>query len=113
MTDVENKVESKFVSTGNKGFQMTFPNGWTVSVQFGTTNYTDVRSYQFEDWNAPMQEENEMWSAETAEIAAWREDFVKEGRVGTDGWYDFGNDKVAGFKTTTEVLQFINKIASL
>lgn len=25
-----------------RGFHVTFPNGWTVSTQFGTTNYCEV-----------------------------------------------------------------------
>ena len=29
--------------TNGKGFQMTFENGWTISVQFGWGNYHDRR----------------------------------------------------------------------
>ena len=30
-----------FSISGNRGFQMTFENGYTVSVQFGPGNYCD------------------------------------------------------------------------
>jgi hypothetical protein len=30
---------TQFVSTENRGFQMTFANGWTISVQYGYGNY--------------------------------------------------------------------------
>ena len=36
--DIMNK---KFVSTMRKGFQMTFENGMTASVQWGAGNYCD------------------------------------------------------------------------
>jgi hypothetical protein len=41
---------SNFKSTNNKGFQMTFENGWTISVQFGYGNYCD-NSRHPEGWN--------------------------------------------------------------
>jgi hypothetical protein len=37
---------SNFKSTENKGFQMTFENGWTISVQFGYGNYCDNTANQ-------------------------------------------------------------------
>ena len=33
--------------TENKGFQMTFNNGLTISCQIGSNNYCDNRSYNF------------------------------------------------------------------
>ena len=122
--NVKGYNESRFVSTGNKGFQLSFPNGWTVSVQFGPENYTNVRSSccparygstvgRFEDMDAPMKQDNTSWSAETAEIAAWRTEEKNNISSGTtNSWYDFGNgDNVEGWKSTTEVLEFINMIA--
>jgi hypothetical protein len=37
---------SNFKSTNNKGFQMTFENGWTISVQFGYGNYCSHRNHE-------------------------------------------------------------------
>jgi|TARA_R110002020_G_scaffold26591_1_gene86200 hypothetical protein len=38
---------SLFIEEG-KGFQMTFKNGWTVSVQWGEGNYADNETITFE-----------------------------------------------------------------
>jgi len=36
-------MAAKFASTLNRGFQMTFANGWEVSVQFGAGNYCPAK----------------------------------------------------------------------
>ncbi len=54
--------------TGNKGFMMTFENGWTVSVQFGTGNYCSKQSYTAE-YNS--EKDSYIWESTDAEIAAW------------------------------------------
>ena len=79
-----------FRITDNKGFQITFPNGWTVSVQFGHYNYC-ANYHEFEYRPSP-----------DAEIAAWK----------GDEWYDFGNDTVKGYVSPAEVLAFMNMIAA-
>jgi len=79
-----------FSITNNKGFQMTFANGWTVSVQFGDGNYCDNR-------------DGASSSSKTAEIAAWND---KE-------WYQFDNaTEVRGWVTADDVAKFINLIAN-
>ena len=83
-----------FEITAGKGFQMTFANGWTVSVQFGDGNYCDNR------FNANGEQ-----SSKTAEIAAWK------GRDET--WYQFDNaTEVRGWVTADDVAKFINLIAN-
>lgn len=67
------------------GFQITFENGNTISVQFGFGNYCENR------------DESKSECA-TAEIAIWN----KDGK-----WYDFGSDTVKGWCTPDEVGQFI------
>jgi hypothetical protein len=88
-----------FAITGHKGFQLVLPNGWTVSVQFGPANYSD--NYNA-DFNEPRL--SEFWTAKTAEIAAWDS---------SGNWHEFGDDTVDGYKSVADVLEFINKIASL
>ncbi len=65
------------------GFQMTFANGWTVSVQVGENNYARKG---------------------TAEIAAWD---------ANDEWFYFPehNGNVAGWQDADEVAAFINKVS--
>lgn len=79
---------SKFRATQNEfnnGFHMTFKNGYTMSVQFGKTNYSDG-------------------GETTAEIAAW----------GPDGqWLSLGEgDDVRGWCSPDEVLEVMNMVAS-
>ena len=37
-------MKQKFISTQNKGFGITFDNGFTISVQWGTENYCEHRN---------------------------------------------------------------------
>tara|TARA_R110000772_G_scaffold99174_1_gene198820 strand:- start:89607 stop:89888 length:282 start_codon:yes stop_codon:yes gene_type:complete len=89
-----------FTACENKGFQMTFPNGWTVSVQWGPFNYCENKSYECA-WNEPSKRDT--WKCPNAEIAAWDKNKV---------WYEFENDTVKGSVTPAEVLEFMNEIAA-
>ena len=88
---------SKFLITAGKGFQLTFENGWTVSVQFGKHNYCENR----ESLSREVVKKGE---SQDAEIAA----FPEEGL-----WYDFGSDTVKGYCSADEVAQFIAMIQAL
>lgn len=88
-----------FRITDRKGFQVTFENGWTVSVQFGYGNYC-MNKYAAEyGQDAPP--------CEDAEIAAWSSDGV---------WHQFDcgdyKDDVSGGVKPNEVLEFMNMIAA-
>ncbi len=92
-----------FVITGHKGFKIQFPNGNTVSVQWGPGNYCnptheDGRGAEFD---APSKSDS--WASTTAEVAAWD----KEGK-----WHNFGSDNVDGWLTSEEVLKFLTFAAS-
>ena len=87
----------------NKGFQMTFKNGWTVSVMFGSGNYCEMKYdiYWTSENGVKAKRSHE---SKDAEIAAW--DF--------DGnWFDFGCDTVDGYISADEVGEFINKIKEM
>ena len=56
-----------FCITRGKGFQVTYENGITVSVQWGPGNYGDNRA----DSRTPMEEP--FYSSELAEVAIWEE----------------------------------------
>jgi hypothetical protein len=63
---------------------MTFENGYTISVQFSKTNYSDG-------------------GETTAEVAAW----------GPDGWVKLSeHDDVRGWCTPNEILEIMNQIAN-
>lgn len=68
------------------GFQITFENGNTISVQFGWGNYCENR-----DESKP--------TCVDAEIAIWNSD---------NKWYDFGSDTVQGWCTPNEVAEWIH-----
>ena len=94
-----------FKITRGRGFQMTFANGWTVSVQFGPDNYCENRSMLFD--TAEGRARADILAGEqgckNAEIAAWD----------TDGnWHNFGGDTVEGWCKPDAVAEFIHFIST-
>lgn len=90
----------KFNSTLNKGFNMTFANGITASVQWGTGNYCD--NHFSKDFSFSKEA-----SSDTAEVAAWNE----SGEWVTNKLCDTCDD-VVGYLSPDEVLQFLNSCAN-
>jgi hypothetical protein len=94
-----------FKITDGRGFQMTFANGWTVSVQFGPGNYCDNRNLlsrvgeSFTRMNRDAGEQG----CSNAEIAAWNKAGV---------WYKFEHDTVEGYVAADKVAAFIQMIAN-
>lgn len=91
---------SDFKSTGNKGFQLTFDNGLTISVQFGTHNYCSRRSLSLETPDNEMT--MRIIESGTAEIAIWDKQ--------SDEWFDFGHDQVKGWCTPDEVVDWMVQV---
>ena len=89
---------SKFVATNNKGFRMTFENGFAISVQWGPGNYCEKKD---EDFNQPMKER--FWESKSAEIAV----FNKEGE-----FIGIADDAVVGWLTTDQVAKCITVVQS-
>lgn len=91
---------SKFKSTHNHGFQLTFENGWTISVQWGTGNYCERRSF-----HSGVDDDRKQVSVESgyAEIAIWNQ---------AGKWYTFDDgQEVRGWLTTDEVAGWIEKVS--
>lgn len=87
-----------FKITGNKGFHMTFANGYTVSVQFGAGNYSDNYDLSFKD------EVDGVPPSSVAEFPAW----------GPDHAFIAVDDKeIHGYITTDEALRLMNEVAQL
>ena len=99
---------SNFKSTENKGFQMTFENGWTISVQFGYGNYCDNNHHpeglnfhlhtHLMEIQRNFSKKQEVTESSDAEIAIWDAD---------GEWYNFGSDTVKGYCTADEVATWI------
>lgn len=84
--------------TQAKGFQLTFENGLTISVQFGKGNYCENRNF----FVTGTDREKEYISSKDAEIAIWN----KEGN-----WYDFGSDTVNGWVNSNDVAKWIYAVS--
>lgn len=82
----------------NKGFQVKFDNGYTVSVQFGPGNYGTNYNLGFvENINKPM-------TADTAETAL----------LGPDGnFVPYKDGDVQGYQSPADILALMNYAASL
>lgn len=82
-----------FKSCENKGFQLTFENGWTISVQWSPGSY--CHAIQGDD----TPDTTKVWTSPDAEIAIWDS---------TGEWYNFGSDEVKGYCTADEVAHWIS-----
>ena len=104
-----------FTITGNKGFQITFENGYTVSVQFGVSNqcsneWNSKKSTPEELFQRIKDESNgktrpESTTAETALLSPGGS-FV---RYGESAEYD----DVQSYMTPAQVLELLNHAAQL
>ena len=103
---------SKFVATNNKGFQMTFENGFRISVQWGPGNYCEVKGA---DFGAAMK--TDFWESTSAEIAVFGKDgeFINISGYELeeeDGTVKKVNDVVSGWLSTDTVAKCITIIQS-
>jgi hypothetical protein len=99
---------SKFQVFAHKGFQVTFDNGYKVSVMFGAGNYCEHR---FNEQIQPINNHVKVWerhTSEDAEVAVFNQedDFVS----GFPGCSDC--DQVRGWVTTNDVLAVMNWAAN-
>jgi len=90
---------SKFIATHNKGFQMKFENGFSISVQWGPGNYCEKKNT---DFHAPMKDK--FWESISAEIAI----FDKDGGLVQCGTHD----NVSGWLSTDTVAKCIAIVQS-
>ena len=98
-------MKKKFAITMRKGFQMTFENGMTASVQWGAGNYCDNHFPEDMDFSCSKDA-----SSDTAEVAIiykgdlidFIDEFIPE-ECSTDG-------TVAGYMSPEDVLYFLNKV---
>ena len=92
---------SKFKINANKGFTMTFANGWSISVQFGPGNYGDNQNDEFgSQWN-----HEHCYTSHTAEIA-----IIKPGVKG--GLIKIWDDMIEGWCSTNDVAELIQAVSN-
>ena len=85
---------SKFVSTQNKGFNMTFENGISISVQWGVGNYCSRKN----DGEFGESMKGQFWESTSAEIMI----------SGKDGIVLGNDNSVAGWLSSGKVADCIN-----
>lgn len=113
-----------FYITQGRGFQIRFPNGYTVSVQFGPGNYCANRNIGYELTGAAVEmakAAGERGSVD-AETAVWRGEgrgllpLVRDGvtwRVATVAEHERDYiDTVQGWQSPTDVLSLLQWAAS-
>ena len=94
---------SKFVSTRNKGFAMTFDNLFTISVQYGTGNYCEKKNLGAD---MDMEMKTNRWESNSAEIAVfWNNGIMIP--ISSDGV-----DDVIGWLGTEDVAKVIAIVSS-
>ena len=80
-----------FSISDNKGFQITFENGYSVSVQFGPGNYCENK-------DLPYNHGEEVPMSNTAETAL----------ISPDGFVEYRGDDVQGHMSSKDVLELLN-----
>tara|TARA_R110001592_G_scaffold300192_1_gene571323 strand:+ start:684 stop:1016 length:333 start_codon:yes stop_codon:yes gene_type:complete len=93
---------SKFVSTFNKGFNMVFENGISISVQWGVGNYCDRKDGC--DYGESMK--GEFWEATSAEI------MIRDTNDDSNDIILGNGDVVAGWLSTDTVAKLIHKCST-
>lgn len=92
-----------FVSTRRRGFHMTFPNGLTVSVQWGAGNYCD----NHDDMDFTHSKDAESDTAEVAVIDE-RGEFIDPQRFFD---YEINSDgEVAGYLDPSQVVDLLANV---
>lgn len=95
----------KFVSTMRKGFQMTFENGLTASVQWGAGNYCDNHVPVDMDFSCKKDA-----YSDTAEIAVLHgRKFLNTSHFQPEEDRDWMDD-VAGWLTPEQVVDFLVRV---
>ena len=96
----QSQSQSQFSTCHNKGFHLTFSNGYTISVQFGYGNYCENK-YKLND-----PDSSECTESPDAEIAYWK---------GNGDMIEFeeSGDTVLGYQSTNDVAIWIDRISKL
>lgn len=87
--------------TFNKGFSIQFPNGWTISVQWGRFNYCNNKNYH------DNKKDRTSDSCPNAEVLAWN-----SARKGANFGGPLNPIQFGGWQTPNEVLMAIKEVAA-
>jgi hypothetical protein len=87
-------------STLNKGFQLTFNTGITISVQFGKSNYCSRRNLAKAEYASDLNQS--ITQSQSAEIAIWDAE---------DNTFEFEGRLQKGWVEAEEVAEWIYKVS--
>ena len=90
-----------FESCSNKGFRITFANGYALSVQWGPMNYCTNRGTNT-NWNIAMSVKDGIYESETAEVAVFDPD---------DKLINMAYDQVQGHVYADEIVDLMALVA--
>ena len=95
---------ANFLSGNNCGFQMTFANGYRISVQFGPYHYANKDGKRI-DGSFQDSKLSDYWEADSAEVAVFnpRGKFVRLG----------DSDDVIGWQSPNQVADLIAKYSAI
>ena len=94
------------ISQGRQGFSITFENGWTVSIQFGGTNYCSLKNLDYESLSEISKFPSHQ--SEDAEIAV----FNDKGEWATHRMYAELGDDVKGYVGPNEIADLLYSVAN-
>ena len=97
-----------FNISGKKGFQITFDNGWTASVQFGPGNYCHNKDADGMEVRSDVDFDIAAPDCPDAEVAAFASDGSQERH-----WHQFSadtDDTVKGWVSPSEVVEFLQLV---
>ena len=114
MSNTDTDTKGLAITRGH-GFHMNFANGWSVSVQFGPSNYCSPQGGRFGPMDGPEKAIKEMgaWKASSAEVAV----FVPDERAKpNESCGNFlrritAHDDVAGWVSPDRVAQLLASVA--
>lgn len=94
----------------NKGFQMTFENGLTISCQMGSSNYCSNRDFR-RGFQAEMRQP--VTECNNCEVAIWnKENRWITGKIFAEMGLESTEDAVAGWVDTMTVAKVIAYVSS-
>lgn len=98
--------------TENKGFQMTFDNGLTISCQMGCSNYCSNRDFQ-KIFLFQSEMKQSVTECKDCEVAIWNEkDEWITGKIFSEMGLDSSEDAVAGYVDTMTVAKIIAYVST-
>ena len=97
-----------FIASYNKGFSMTFDNGFEISVQWGTMNYCSRKN----DGAWDESTKDTRWKSSTAEIAIFNNNVTDADALNGKDMIVFADETVKGWVSADFVAEIMFKTST-